>query len=119
MRSSKKFGLAAAVLAGALSLTACNAGAGSTASQEAQQDSVTVALTGEPVNLDFTTTAGAAIPQALMSNVYEGLVEIDQEGKIQPLLAESWELSEDRKTTRSSCARGRISPTASRSRPRT
>ena len=51
-----------------------------------------------PSSLPAPTTAGAAIPQALMSNVYEGLVEIDQEGEIQPLLAESWELSEDRKT---------------------
>jgi peptide/nickel transport system substrate-binding protein len=80
-------------------MTACSAGSGgSTADGAAENTGVTVALTGEPVNLDFTTTAGAAIPQALMSNVYEGLVEIDQEGEIQPLLAESWELSEDRKT---------------------
>ncbi|QTG82606.1 ABC transporter substrate-binding protein [Arthrobacter crystallopoietes] len=100
MRLSKNYGRAAVVLlAGSLSLTACSAGSGgSTADGAAENTAVTVALTGEPVNLDFTTTAGAAIPQALMSNVYEGLVEIDQDGEIQPLLAESWELSEDRKT---------------------
>lgn len=98
MRLSKNYGRAAAVLlAGSLSLTACNAGAGSTAAAAADKSNVNVALTGEPVNLDFTKTAGSAIPQALMSNVYEGLVEIDQTGKIQPLLAESWTLSPDRK----------------------
>ncbi|WP_341873878.1 ABC transporter substrate-binding protein [Leucobacter coleopterorum] len=51
-----------------------------------------------PTNLDFTTTAGAAIPQALMSNVYEGLVEVNQEGEVIPLLAKEWKLSDDRKT---------------------
>ncbi|MGP9783096.1 ABC transporter substrate-binding protein [Glutamicibacter sp. AOP12-B1-11] len=91
--------LAAAAVVGSLVLTACSAGSGGNSSEgSAENTSVTVALTGEPVNLDFTTTAGAAIPQALMSNVYEGLVEIDQAGKIQPLLAESWELSNGNKT---------------------
>lgn len=100
MRSSKRFQTAAAVLvAASLSLTACSAGssAGTTNKSEAK-NSLTVALTGEPSNLDFTKTAGAAIPQALMANIYEGLVKIDQEGKIQPGLAESWTLSEDRKS---------------------
>ena len=94
----------AALLLAALTLSACSAGsggaqsgAGSSAGAGAgQDDGVVVALTGEPANLDFTTTAGAAIPQALMANVYEGLVEIDQDGQIQPLLAQSWEVSEDR-----------------------
>jgi peptide/nickel transport system substrate-binding protein len=94
----KKLTLPALALAATLALSGCNAGSGGegAADGEAKTD-VVVALTGEPVNLDFTTTAGAAIPQALMSNVYEGLVEVDQQGKIQPLLAKSWELSPDRK----------------------
>lgn len=102
MSHSKVMRVAAVVGAAAL-LAACNAGASNssdtpTATGTATAPStepVVVALTGEPVNLDFTTTAGAAIPQALMSNVYEGLVEIDQDGEIQPLLAESWDVSED------------------------
>ena len=90
---------AALLAASALSLTACSAGSsGQEAAEPEERTGITVALTGEPTNLDFTTTAGAAIPQALMTNVYEGLVEIDQEGTIQPLLAESWEISEDRRT---------------------
>ncbi|MFD2352823.1 ABC transporter substrate-binding protein [Nonomuraea ferruginea] len=52
----------------------------------------------EPANLDFTSTEGAAIPQALLVNVYEGLVKLDQDGKIVPLLAEKWEVSDDLKT---------------------
>ena len=44
-------------------------------------------------------TDGAAIPEALLVNVYEGLVKIDQTtGEIVPLLAESWEVSDDGRT---------------------
>lgn len=107
MHTKKPLLLAAALItAGALALTGCSAGStgdtggttdANTGGSETPTD-VTVALTGPPVNLDFTTTAGAAIPQALMSNVYEGLVEIDQSGAIQPLLAQEWEVSDDGKT---------------------
>ncbi|QZY51256.1 ABC transporter substrate-binding protein [Leucobacter tenebrionis] len=93
---------AALAAAGALALTACSAGsagsAGSGSGSGSDKTDVTVALTGAPVNLDFTKTAGAAIPQALMTNVYEGLVRVDQSGEVVPLLAEDWEVSEDRKT---------------------
>ncbi|AIU33192.1 ABC-type dipeptide transport system, periplasmic componen [Corynebacterium ramonii] len=79
-------------------LSACSAG--STASQnslvhESNDHSVTLGLTAPPSSLDFTTTSGAAIPQALMGNVYEGLVRVNQNGEVEPLLASSWEVSED------------------------
>ncbi|RAF53020.1 ABC transporter substrate-binding protein, partial [Burkholderia multivorans] len=48
--------------------------------------------------LDFTSTSGVAIPEALMENVYESLVRLDESGEIQPALAEDWTVSEDRKT---------------------
>jgi len=57
---------------------------------------VVIGVGAEPTNLDFTTTAGAAIPQLLLNNVYETLVKVDQNGGIIPLLAESWTLSDDR-----------------------
>lgn len=75
-------------------VAACSAGSGE-GSGGARTD-VVVGLTGEPTNLDFTTTSGSAIPQLLMNNVYEGLVTIDQEGEVQPQLAESWEVNGDR-----------------------
>ena len=59
---------------------------------------VKIGLNAEPENLDFTTTDGAAIPEALLVNVYEGLVKLNEEGEIVPLLAKSWELSKDRRT---------------------
>lgn len=101
MRNNKKILAAAALVAAAsLGLSACSAGAGGSTAQskDEKRDSAVIALTSPPTNLDFTTTAGSAIPQALMSNVYEGLVELDNKGAIQPLLAESWKLSDDRKS---------------------
>ncbi|KUF06134.1 ABC transporter substrate-binding protein [Leucobacter sp. G161] len=102
MRRKTPLSIAAAILTvGALALTGCSAGsggAGGSGDSGSSATTATIALTGAPVNLDFTTTAGAAIPQALMSNVYEGLVEVNQEGEIVPLLASEWALSDDRKT---------------------
>lgn len=54
-----------------------------------------VATQTPPAGLDFTTTGGAAVPQAMMGNIYETLVRIDDSGAPQPLLAESWEVSPD------------------------
>lgn len=87
--------------AAALTLSACNAGGGSSSPSDSAGErdrSLTVGFTAEPASLDFTTVDGAAIPQALLTNVYEGLVKLDPQGKIVPALASSWEVSPDRKT---------------------
>lgn len=57
-----------------------------------------VGMVAEPAGLDFTTADGAAIPQALLTNVYQGLVTMNAEGEIKPQLASSWTVSPDRKT---------------------
>ena len=90
------------VLAAAF-LAACSAGSTTTpAPSDGRTDSTSTALTIglvlEPASLDFTRIDGAAIPQVLMSNVYETLVSQDENGKIVPGLAKSWSLSADRKT---------------------
>ena len=90
-------------LIGVLSLiaTACSAGAGDTPGSQgtgSAQTTLSVGLGAAPANLDMTQTAGAAIPQALMYNVYEGLVKLDDEGQVNPLLAKSWTISDDRLT---------------------
>ncbi len=59
------------------------------------QDALTIGLVAEPASLDFTTTDGAAIPQALLYNVYETLVKVDQDGELAGALASDWEVSED------------------------
>ncbi|HHW51375.1 MAG TPA: ABC transporter substrate-binding protein [Pseudoclavibacter sp.] len=78
-----------------LAVTGC-AAEGDTST--AAKDDITIGLSAEPANLDFTTTDGAAIPQALLDNVYEGLVTLSDDGEIEPLLAESWEVSDDNRT---------------------
>ncbi|HRW18169.1 MAG TPA: ABC transporter substrate-binding protein [Dermatophilaceae bacterium] len=101
--------LLAPVAALALALTACtagsstapapsSAGSGSGTAAGPSSDRITIGLVLEPTSLDFTTVSGAAIQQALMYNVYESLVKVDDTGKIVPGLATSWKLSEDRKT---------------------
>jgi peptide/nickel transport system substrate-binding protein len=86
------------LLAGALLAAGCSAG--STASPGVAPGSpnapLRIGLTAEPANLDFTRTDGAAIPEALLVNVYEGLVRLNQQtGEIEPALAESWTVSPD------------------------
>ncbi|MCQ9369229.1 ABC transporter substrate-binding protein [Brevibacterium sp. 91QC2O2] len=93
----RSLGAALAVVL-ALPLSACNAGGGTQAAGGQAKDSLIVAQTAEPANLDYTTTGGAAIPQALLENVYQSLVRVDQDGKIQPSLAKAWKVSEDGKT---------------------
>lgn len=56
---------------------------------------VVVGFVLEPVNLDISGTAGAPIPQVLLGNVYEGLVRIDEDGAVVPLLARDFSVSED------------------------
>ncbi len=67
---------------------------GSGASQ-ASNEALAVGLVAEPANLDFTKTDGAAIPQALLDNVYEGLVKLDHVVVFVPLLAMSFRMSDD------------------------
>jgi peptide/nickel transport system substrate-binding protein len=86
--------LAVAVTAVTLALSACTG----TASGESTTNSLTVALQASPLNLDYTTSAGAAIPQALLYNVYESLVKLDDSGQIVDLLAVSHTISDDRLT---------------------
>src|SRR5690606_23436514 len=54
----------------------------------ARRERIVIGSTLAPANLDITVGSGAAIPAALLYNVYETLVKIDAEGELQPLLAE-------------------------------
>lgn len=56
---------------------------------------VMIGLAVEPETLDLTANSATAIPQVLLYNVYETLVRLQPDGSIAPLLAESWELSDD------------------------
>ncbi|SJN33455.1 ABC transporter substrate-binding protein [Luteococcus japonicus] len=63
-----------------------------------QARNLVIGATAQPQSMDPTTQSGAAIPQALLYNLYETLVKIDGEGKLKPLLAKAWTVSPDRLT---------------------
>lgn len=93
--------LAAASLlaAGLLALTACTSGGGDatpTATGEPDPDaSVAIRLVLEPGNLDIRETAGSALDQILVDNIYQGLVARTPEQDIVPALATDWSVSPD------------------------
>lgn len=91
---------AAALLAvGALLLTACSGGSTPDASPTVVTPDpdavVNVRLVSEPSNLDIRETAGAALDQILIDNVYQGLVSRTPDQKIEPELASDYKVSPD------------------------
>jgi peptide/nickel transport system substrate-binding protein len=80
------------VLVSLLSLiaSACSSDGGASATPK-----VVLGSTLEPATLDITASSQGAIAEILLYNVLEGLVRIDNDGKIQPLLAQSYDVSED------------------------
>lgn len=89
---------AALLAAAALALTACTGGGPSSAGSKAAADpnaTVNVRLVLEPGNLDIRQTAGAALDQILIDNVYQGLVSRTAQQKIVPALASDWTVSPD------------------------
>ena len=52
----------------------------------------------EPPSLDPTSAAAAAIGEVVHYNILEGLTKINVDGRVTPLLAESWEETPDGKT---------------------
>lgn len=61
----------------------------------AQPTEVRIAVALEPPILDPTAGAAEAIDIVVYQNIFEGLTRIDQNGEVQPGLAESWTISED------------------------
>src|SRR5690242_5826675 len=73
---------------------------------QGKKDSVVMAMALEPPGLDPTTAAAAAIAEVTLYNVYETLTKINQDGSVSPLLAESWQASEDLKSYRFKLRKG-------------
>jgi peptide/nickel transport system substrate-binding protein len=59
--------------------------------------SLTIAQAVEPPGMDPSTGVSTAIPRIVYSNVLEGLVKIDRNGKIVPALAKGYKISKDGK----------------------
>ncbi|MGW3449532.1 ABC transporter substrate-binding protein [Streptomyces sp. NPDC001076] len=107
MRRSTALRLTATAVIAGLSVTSCgtgtaddpaNAGQTSQATQPTDIDkgaTVDVRLVLEPTSLDIADTAGAALDQILLDNIYQGLLTRDENNKIEPSLATSYEQSSD------------------------
>lgn len=63
--------------------------------QATPKDTLTVALQLEPPNLDPTSGAAVATDEVVYGTVFEGLVRLDAQGTVKPLLATWWEVSPD------------------------
>ena len=59
--------------------------------------SLTIAQAVEPPGMDPTTATSQAIPRVVYSNILEGLVKIDRNGRIVPALAKEYRISKDGK----------------------
>ncbi|HEX2542130.1 MAG TPA: ABC transporter substrate-binding protein [Caldimonas sp.] len=68
------------------------------AAAQQRKDSVILGMTLEPApGLDPTAAPAAAIGEIVHMNVLEGLTKINMDGKVTPLLAESWTIDPDGK----------------------
>jgi peptide/nickel transport system substrate-binding protein len=68
------------------------------AAAQARKDSVVLGMVLEPApGLDPTMAPAAAIGEVVHMSVLEGLTKINMDGKITPLLAESWTIDPDGK----------------------
>ena len=63
-----------------------------------RKDEAVLAMVLEPTSLDPTSAPAAAIGEIVHYNILEGLTKIHVDGKVTPLLAESWSLTPDGKT---------------------
>jgi peptide/nickel transport system substrate-binding protein len=62
---------------------------------QAAKTSLTLGMAIEPTGLDPTVAAPVSIREVTWANLYEGLVKLDRDGKLQPLLAKSWTIAAD------------------------
>jgi peptide/nickel transport system substrate-binding protein len=62
---------------------------------QANKTAVTLGMVLEPTSLDPTTAPAAAIGEIVHYNVLEGLTKINVDGRVTPLLANSWTMEPD------------------------
>ncbi|SEB50754.1 peptide/nickel transport system substrate-binding protein [Paramicrobacterium humi] len=87
--------IAAALVSAALVLTGCSAGGGGGSSSGGADATIEIGSLYEPQNLSNTGGGGQGVTEALSGNVYEGLYKLTDDGKVEPLLAKSDEVSDD------------------------
>ncbi len=62
------------------------------AAAQSRKDAMVLGMTLEPTGVDATANAASAIGEITLYNIHETLTKINADGKITPLLAESWEV---------------------------
>jgi peptide/nickel transport system substrate-binding protein len=85
--------LIAAAVSVALTMTGCATSAGSSGS--GKDATINIGSLYEPQNLSNTGGGGQGVTEAFNGNVYEGLYKLDDNGKVEPLLAKSDTVSPD------------------------
>ncbi|WP_052462452.1 ABC transporter substrate-binding protein [Nigerium massiliense] len=90
--------IAAVAVVAAMVLSACTPGGAGPTTSSAPARTLTIGATAEPPTMDPMAVPAAAGSQVMLYNVYETLVKTDAEGDLQPLLAQRWEVSSDRRT---------------------
>ena len=84
--------------------TTTTAGGGDTTTTAAGEEpdprgtTLTYSYPQEPTNWNYWETGLSAVAAPLLLNVWETLVKLEKDGSPTPLLAESWEVSDDGKT---------------------
>jgi len=87
--------MAGAVLAGGLVLAGCSAADPATTETGATSDAtITAALSGDPTTLDSGISSNA-LTIYVAQNIFEQLFALDADFVVRPMLADSYELSED------------------------
>ena len=84
-----------AVAVSALVLAGCSTGGDAAGDASSDDATISIGSLYEPQNLSNTQGGGQGVTEALNGNVYEGLYKLTDDGEVEPLLAESAELSED------------------------
>jgi len=59
------------------------------------RDTLSIGLAIEPPGLDPTRGSSEAIGMVTYGNIYEGLMRLDEQGALKPLLAQDWHISPD------------------------
>jgi len=85
--------LAATIVGAALVLAGCSSSTPS--AEDAADATIAIGSLYEPQNLSNTQGGGQGVTEAFNGNVYEGLYKLTDDGKVEPLLAASEEVSED------------------------
>ena len=100
MRKVLHFGLTA-IFAGTLMLAGCSSNEKPTESRSSTDASaggiLNIALHADPPKLD-PAYSSTFVDRMVLQSIFDKLVDLDENGKIVPMLAESWEISSDNKT---------------------